>query len=835
MGLTDALSAMLISAAVLLLAALALLLWPRRTDRPRTLDGLVPAVALVAAGSMGGVAILGGGPPLAALTAVLLGGVVVGLAPLVPGWSVPGVLVAALGASTAVLYLAYATTWLFRADLGAWGSLTSVVLLALELLVLLLAAGFVHALVGRTSGRRMRHTVEQAAADPAYRPFVSLHVPVRDVSAESVLGTVSSLARLEYDRYEVVVVDHSSVEAAWAPVAELCDGFPQVRFVHLEECPGDRAGALNEALRLTDRRAEVVAVVEPGRTVSPDYLTRCAPLLADPDVALVRTPTTYRGWEESAYFRRLHHAHGLLSGDAGAGHGAQLLISRHALEEADGWDEWCATPEAELSLRLMRNGGQALRISTPFTQGVLPLTFEALKRERYRWSFGGVQVLRIHWRSLMPWDASDDNRLTRGQRWSFLSMGLHWFGDLAVLALTAMLALGALDLLLGGGEVMGRLAGLVVVCVGALAVLGLTRSVALLRHEDGSSWRDRAGAFTLWTGLTWVVALGALRGAVAVGGARLPSPRRRAGSAWRSALAGNAAESLVAAATLALAAAAAAVGTPAGWLVAGLLLWQSVGFSMAPLSSYAALRADLPADLRGRRWDRLPTVSLLAAPVRRGVAWPVMGAGALSLAIVATSAPSDGPLDDVLSPRTTDVVAQVVAVEEVIEARAPVPSLGWGAGDPEASADTLSPSVRARIADDRATPAGGASEDRSDRNDGDGPRSTGRPEGAGPQSKGGSKPGSKPGSSGPQGPGSSGGDKGSGATKSSQPTATSKPSPAPKPEPEPTPKPQPTPKPEPTPEPTPDGGKGGKGKGGAKGGDKGGDKGGAKGGGGKGR
>ena len=805
MALTQALSTMLVCAASLLVAAVAVLLLPRRTDSPRSLDGLVPAVAAVAGGAMAGVALLGGGPSLAALTAVLLAGSVVALAPLVPGWSGRGVLVGALGVDTVVLYLAYVTTWLLGAELGPWGSATSLLLVALEVLVLFLAAGFLYEVVDRAAARQVPGSEalgrDGHGGNAAASPFVSLHVPVRDVAPEMVLATVSSLARLDDDAYEVVVVDHSAEEGRWRRVAELCAGFPHVRFAHLDDCPGARGGALNEALQLTDPRAEVIGVVEPGLIVSPDYLTRCAPLLADPDTAIVRTPISYRGWEQAAYFRRLHHAQRFLAGDAAASgesaaalapHGSQLLFSRRAVEAAGGWDEWCATQEAELSLRLMRQGGRLVRLDTSFAEGVLPLTFEALKRERHRWSFGGVQVLRMHWRSLMPWDVSGHNALTRRQRWSFLSMGLQWFGDLAALVLTAMLALGAVDLALGDGLVVGRLAGLLVVCVAALAGLGLMRSVALLRHEDGSSWRDRVGAYALWSGLTWVVALGVLRGMVAVGGARLPAPRRRDHSPWRNALAGNVAETAVAAGSLALAAASATVGTPAGWIVGGLLVWQSAGFLMAPFSSYAALRADLPTDLRRRRRDLLPSVSLLSLPVRRGMVWPVLGAGALGLALVATSAPSESPIDDVLRPRTTEVAARVVAADEVIEPRRAVPSLG--AASPEQEVDTLSPSTRARLAHEAATTRQTAGPS------GPGPREhTAGPRGAAKPSAKHKNPSASQGKAG-SGPKAGGVKQGKGGPKVGG-TALGAPKPTPKPTPQPDPK--PTAKPEPDPEPTP--------------------------------
>ena len=48
----------------------------------------------------------------------------------------------------------------------------------------------------------------------------------------------------------------------------------------------------------------------------------------------------------------------------------------------------------------------------------MPLTFEALKGQRFRWCFGGIQILRMHWRWMLPGRASRDDHLTAGQRWA---------------------------------------------------------------------------------------------------------------------------------------------------------------------------------------------------------------------------------------------------------------------------------------------------------------------------------------------------------------------------------------------------------------------------------
>jgi cellulose synthase/poly-beta-1,6-N-acetylglucosamine synthase-like glycosyltransferase len=62
----------------------------------------------------------------------------------------------------------------------------------------------------------------------------------------------------------------------------------------------------------------------------------------------------------------------------------------------------------------------------------MPLSFEGLKKQRFRWSFGGVQILRKHWEALMPWAGLVDptNKLTAAQEYFYLIGGLQWFTDL---------------------------------------------------------------------------------------------------------------------------------------------------------------------------------------------------------------------------------------------------------------------------------------------------------------------------------------------------------------------------------------------------------------------
>jgi cellulose synthase/poly-beta-1,6-N-acetylglucosamine synthase-like glycosyltransferase len=83
--------------------------------------------------------------------------------------------------------------------------------------------------------------------------------------------------------------------------------------------------------------------------------------------------------------------------------GTMGLIRKSVLQEIGGWDEWCITEDAEASLRILKLGYKSIFINRTYGFGLMPFTFEGLKKQRFRWCFGGIQILRKHWENLMPW------------------------------------------------------------------------------------------------------------------------------------------------------------------------------------------------------------------------------------------------------------------------------------------------------------------------------------------------------------------------------------------------------------------------------------------------
>jgi glycosyl transferase family 2 len=514
-----------------------------------------------------------------------------------------------------VSYLAFALDWTFASHLGAAGTAGALLLWLFEVFAAIMACAYLweicDALGTEHWTRRVTPRVRFDVAGSDL-PMVSLHVPAHNEPPDMVIETLRSLTRIDYPRYEVIVIDdNTDDEALWRPVQAWCRRH-QVKFAHLQNWPGYKSGALNYALRqMTDDRAEVIGVVDSDYQIEPGYLKRCAPAFAEPWVGFVQSPQDYRGWRHSRYYRRLYYSYKYFFAvsqpsrnerDGAIFAGTMGLIRRVALEQLGGWDEWCITEDAELSLRLLRAGFSGLHVDQSWGHGIMPLTFEALKGQRYRWCFGGIQILRMHVRSLLPGRKSKQNHLTTAQRWAYLSGGVQWYGDFLGLAFLVFLLAGAANEALGGGALFRKLTVFLVATVPVLVALGLVRAVALLRRGTGASWRDAIGAFFIWQSTSLVVARASIVGLFARKAAFLRTPKTSERARWWEALRANWAETMLALAGMAGIAAALTRPTQlSGPLLAALLVFPTLGMAAAPFNSWAARRASLPADLRARR------------------------------------------------------------------------------------------------------------------------------------------------------------------------------------------------------------------------------------------
>jgi cellulose synthase/poly-beta-1,6-N-acetylglucosamine synthase-like glycosyltransferase len=526
-----------------------------------------------------------------------------------------------------VVYLVYALEWTFASDLGPESTAGGVLLWCLEVIAALMSSAYLWELceaLGTERWHRRRVPLDPRRRVPtgALRavpgregapPLVCVQVPAHNEPPGMVIDTLRALLRVDYPRVQIVVIDdNTDDESLWRPVESWCQRHG-VTFKHLENWPGYKSGALNYALaHLTDDDAEIIGVVDSDYQVEPQWLRDCVPLFADPWIGFVQAPQDYRDWRGARYYRRLYYSYKYFFAvsqpsrnerDGAIFAGTMGLIRRVALEELGGWDEWCITEDAEISIRLLRAGWSGMHVDESGGYGIMPLTFEALKGQRYRWCFGGIQLLRMHWKSMLPGRERPKNRLSAGQRWSYLSGALQWYGDLLGLLFYIFLLAGALNMATGGGQLFRKLTVFLVATVPVLVLLGLVRAVALLRRSTGATWRDAIGAFFIWQSTSLVVARASVLALFARKAAFLRTPKTSERTSWWHALRANWAETLLALAGAAGMAGALVgkTGTLSGPLLAGLLFVPTLGFAAAPFNSWAARRAALPAWLRDRR------------------------------------------------------------------------------------------------------------------------------------------------------------------------------------------------------------------------------------------
>jgi hypothetical protein len=168
------------------------------------------------------------------------------------------------------------------------------------------------------------------------------------------------------------------------------------------------------------------------------------PLFRDPKVALVQAPQDHRDGERSV----MHHAmNGEYAGFFDIGmvqrneynaiivHGTMCLIRRAALEAAGGWSSDTICEDTDLGLTLLELGWRAHYTNKRYGYGLLPDSFEAYKKQRHRWAYGGFQILKKHWRRFLP----GASLLTGDQKREFGLGWLNWLGAESLGVVVAML------------------------------------------------------------------------------------------------------------------------------------------------------------------------------------------------------------------------------------------------------------------------------------------------------------------------------------------------------------------------------------------------------------
>jgi len=302
-------------------------------------------------------------------------------------------------------------------------------------LLLLFANGFEFAEV-----RWRKKWREQPVFNNIFFPKVSVHMAIANEPHDMVCASLDRLATLDYPDYEVLVIfnnykDPNNLQPALEYGNQL-----GLRCIDAGQISGFKAGALNYALELTHPDAEIIAVVDSDYQVQSSWLSGYVNHFENKNVAAVQSPQAHRNFQPFKFSRWLNHEYNrfFVTGmmhrnqrNAIIQHGTMLLLRRSAIEDVGKWGENFISEDTELGLRLLLKGYELRYLPKVQGRGLVAGDFKSYTKQRFRWAFGAMQILRQYWWELL---SSNSNSLTPSQRYHFMAGWTTWFADAIHLA-----------------------------------------------------------------------------------------------------------------------------------------------------------------------------------------------------------------------------------------------------------------------------------------------------------------------------------------------------------------------------------------------------------------
>ncbi len=358
-----------------------------------------------------------------------------------------------------------------------------------------------------------------AAGETASFPKVSIHIPAYYEPVEMLKQTLDAVARLDYPNFEcVVIINNTPDPAFWQPIQDHCRALGErFKFINAEKVKGFKAGALRIAMDRTAVDAEIIGIIDADYVVQPDWLKDLVPAFADPRVGLVQAPQDHRDQDRSLMHYMMN---GEYAGFFDIGmvqrneenaiivHGTMCLIRRAAMDMAGGWAGDTICEDTDLGLAIIEQGWLTHYTNNRYGHGLLPDTYEAFKKQRHRWAYGGFQIVKKHWRRFLP----GASRLSRDQKHEFSLGWLNWLGAESLGVLVALLNLVWVPIVAFADiAIPDKILTLPII---AAFVVSLAHFVVLYRLRVPVKWGQMLGAMIAAMSVQWTVSRAVAQGLI---------------------------------------------------------------------------------------------------------------------------------------------------------------------------------------------------------------------------------------------------------------------------------------------------------------------------------
>ena len=237
-------------------------------------------------------------------------------------------------------------------------------------------------------------------ASPALIPAAAI-IPAYN-EEKVIVKTVNALLESNYPGFHVFVVDDGSSDNTLAVVQKTFCGDSRVTV--LSQKNSGKSEALNNGIRAADG-AEVVICMDADTLISPDSVSMLVRHFADPRVGAVagnakvgNCVNRLTRWQALEYItsQNLDRRAFCVIGSTTVVPGAIGAWRRDLLMKLGGFPKGTLAEDADLTLRIQESGKKVLYESKAMAYTEAPETVKGFLRQRFRWTFGTLQVLWRH-------------------------------------------------------------------------------------------------------------------------------------------------------------------------------------------------------------------------------------------------------------------------------------------------------------------------------------------------------------------------------------------------------------------------------------------------------
>lgn len=236
-----------------------------------------------------------------------------------------------------------------------------------------------------------------------YQPYITVMVPCHN-EASVISKTIENVLEMNYENFEVIVIDDRSEDDTPKVVKELEEKYEKVTALIRDKnaFPG-KSAVLNDAL--THAKGEAILVFDADARIAPDFLSKLVPNLEPEDVGAVQARKVIANKDYNILTRCQNNEYTLdanfqVGRDSVKGavelRGNGELIKRKALDDIGGWNNYTITDDLDMSTQLHIKGWDVRFCpeAIVYEEGIIYLV--PLYRQRRRWLEGSIRRYLEH-------------------------------------------------------------------------------------------------------------------------------------------------------------------------------------------------------------------------------------------------------------------------------------------------------------------------------------------------------------------------------------------------------------------------------------------------------